>query len=159
MRCSELLGLKWGDINYKNKTIHISRATTAVNRKPVTAPPKSKSSIRTLPVSSELIEMLKSQKGPKDDFIVLTANKKVLDDSQFTRTRYKTFFIDLQAAHPEIEKLSPHELRHTCGTLLYAKTKDIYAVSKYLGHANIGITTKYYMHEDVEVLRTNLGVE
>lgn len=56
-----------------------------------------------------------------------------------------------------IPSLSPHELRHTCGTLLYARTKNIYAVSKFLGHANINITAKIYVHNDVDTLRESLG--
>ena len=43
----------------------------------------------------------------------------------------------------------PLELRHTCGPLLYARTKNIYAASKFLGHANINLTAKIYVHSDV----------
>jgi integrase len=51
---------------------------------------------------------------------------------------------------PKDKWLTPHELRHTCGTLLYQETKDIYHVSRFLGHSDIGITTKIYVHSIIQ---------
>ena len=39
--------------------------------------------------------------------------------------------------------ISPHKLRHTCGTNLYAATKDIYLVSQVLGHKSPATSRKY----------------
>ncbi len=39
-----------------------------------------------------------------------------------------------------------HQLRHTYATLLFAAGKDLYYVSRQLGHANILITAKVYVH-------------
>ena len=57
-----------------------------------------------------------------------------------------------------IPRYSPHCLRHTCGTLLYEKTKDIYAVSKFMGHSNITTTAKIYVHDSAEMLRKSLNI-
>lgn len=155
IRCSELVGLQWGDFDCIRKTISIKRATTAVNHKPYTAAPKSKSSIRTLPIGTKLSKLIQSEKQSPFSYVV---ERAPITPSNFTKHIYNKFFNDLREAHPDIERLTPHELRHTCGTLLYNKTHDIFAVSKFLGHSNVGITAKLYVHEDVEVLRDSLKI-
>jgi Site-specific recombinase XerD len=160
LRCSELLGLKWTDFDLNNKTVTIERATTTVDSRACTDVPKSQTSIRTLPISTEMYNAVVAHQPFTDEFIV-SSTKTIgnpLTPTAFSKNRYATFFSDLQAEYPRIEKLRPHELRHTCGTLLYNKTKNIFAVSKYLGHADINITTKLYVHEDIEVMRQHLGI-
>lgn len=41
-------------------------------------------------------------------------------------------------------------LRQTRGTLMYEATKDIVAVSRFLRHKNVGITTRFYVHTKAE---------
>ena len=156
LRCSELCGLKWGDIDTNAKTVSIKRACTESKGMAVVASPKNKSSERTLPLSTALAERLEAVRGDAEEFI-LTSRKgkgKPITPCKFSAHKYKTFFTD----YGETDYLTPHELRHTCGTLLYEKTKDIYAVSKYLGHANINITSKLYVHDSPDLLRDSLGI-
>lgn len=40
-------------------------------------------------------------------------------------------------------KVFPHSLRHSCATYAYAASKDIVAVQKMLGHADIATTMIY----------------
>lgn len=49
-----------------------------------------------------------------------------------------------------------HELRHTCGTNLYRKTKDLLLVQRQMRHANIETTVIYTHPSDEDVRR---GVE
>lgn len=44
--------------------------------------------------------------------------------------------------------ITPHMLRHLCGTRLYNKTKDIVLVQKQLRHTSIEVAAKYYVHVD-----------
>jgi integrase len=158
LRCSELCGLKWSDLDFDKKTISINRACTELNGKRIIDKPKNKASKRTLPISSELCEkLIKHCQNNSDDFILMSTRRKTglpLSPCKFTTNRYKKFFIDMG-----IEKiLTPHECRHTCGTLLYENTHDIYAVSKFLGHTSIQITAKLYVHENPEMLRKALKI-
>lgn len=155
LRCSELLALKWGDFNLDNKTVHIQRACVEINHTAVISDPKSKTSVRTLPITDNLCKLIESQKRDPDEFVVTP----IIYASNFTKNKYNTFFKDYLNYNPAGRKLNPHMLRHTCGTLLYSKTKDIYAVSRFLGHANVNITTKYYVTPDVEVLRNKLEIK
>ena len=53
----------------------------------------------------------------------------------------------------DMEKYSPHKLRHTAATLMYKYGKvDIRSIQQILGHENIS-TTQIYTHLDDETLR------
>ncbi len=157
LRTSEMLALKWEDFDFKARTVNIERACVEIDNKPAIGAPKSEASIRTLPLSKEFCDFLyfygKSCKG----YITLSKNGNLMDNANFTKSRYNRFFRELEE-DTGMYRLSPHELRHTCGTLLYEHTKDIYAVSKFLGHSSVVITTKYYIHPTVEMLRNKLNI-
>ncbi|MBM4356061.1 MAG: integrase [Deltaproteobacteria bacterium] len=51
--------------------------------------------------------------------------------------------------------LSPHSLRHTFGTRLYARSKDLLLVAKALGHRCVE-TSRIYVHEDTAALEDAL---
>jgi integrase len=50
------------------------------------------------------------------------------------------------AAYDPLPKISPHDLRHTAGTMMLRGRMPVEAVSKILGHANISITYDVYRH-------------
>lgn len=60
------------------------------------------------------------------------------------------------------EDIHPHTLRHSFASLLVKKRVDIRAVSRYLGHSSITITSDFYLHnelapEDVEKVFEEVG--
>ncbi|MCL2360646.1 MAG: tyrosine-type recombinase/integrase [Defluviitaleaceae bacterium] len=48
----------------------------------------------------------------------------------------------------KLKNISPHKLRSTFGTQLYAETSDIYLVANVLGHADVNTTRKHYAKMD-----------
>lgn len=163
LRVSELLGLQWEDFDLNNKTMIVQRAVTDDNGKTIISDIlKSDTSYRILPISDSLVETILSRRNNDSGFIHKSTKSpyKVLNNKAFTNKRYATFFKDYKnyIADPEFVVLTPHELRHTCGTVLYERTHDIYAVSKFLGHSSIDITSKYYVHSNVEQLRNSLDI-
>ena len=48
----------------------------------------------------------------------------------------------------KLKNISPHKLRSTFGTQLYAETGDIYLVANVLGHADVNTTRKHYAKMD-----------
>ena len=85
----------------------------------------------------------------------LTERKKLLNGSSCNalfisnrRTRMTTTSIEnviskYTSACIEGKHITPHKLRATCGTNTYQQTKDIYLVSKVLGHKNTMPTKRY----------------
>lgn len=47
----------------------------------------------------------------------------------------------------------PYALRHTCATRLYARTRDLMLVSKWLGHTNIQMTMRYAKLDPDDLVR------
>lgn len=47
-----------------------------------------------------------------------------------------------------LKKISPHKLRSTYGTQLYAETEDIYLVAAVLGHKDVNTTKTHYANMD-----------
>lgn len=156
IRRSELLGLRWEDIDLKNKVIHINQAITpggSRGAEPVVDVPKSRTSIRAIPISSELANALKEHadsgyvvKGTKYDYMTPSGYAK----------NFRTN-LNIIADQLNIEKLTPHELRHTFGTFLRKRGSDIYTIQKAMGHSSIEISAKTYVKNDIEVLRHDMG--
>ena len=62
-------------------------------------------------------------------------------------------------AHPEIKRLTPHELRHTRATLSANDDDvDLFQLAKLLGHSDLNMLIKRYAHTDVEAMRKALKI-
>ncbi|MBO5313166.1 MAG: site-specific integrase [Clostridia bacterium] len=155
LRCSELCGLRWTDINFEEGTMHIKQALTADGSKIYIDKPKSINSTRKLKIPPALLDELKNH--PKEDEYIAVINGHHITPNSFGDIYIKAFYNALKI--PKEQRLSPHMLRHTCGTLLYRETKDIYFVSRFLGHSDIGITTKTYVHSEMQDEEIHLNLE
>lgn len=149
LRVSELCGLRWEDIDFNNGTMSIKRACTDVNGRAVIGEPKSATSVRTIPIPHDLLEELKNER--KKGYVVISASNKLVTPRTFTKKRYDVFFEEFG-----IKRLSPKQMRHTVGTLLYERCHDIYAVKSFLGHSSITVTSNIYVHSNPNDLRNQL---
>lgn len=141
LRGSELCALTWSKIDLENGIMHINEGKVNVNGVTYIGKPKSANSTRKLPIPNDLLERLKNEPKTTSNFLIDATSKTL---SEKLRVLYNKIGIDKD------KQLSAHELRHTCGTLLYNETKDIYLVSRFLGHSDIGITTKIYVHSNLQ---------
>lgn len=62
----------------------------------------------------------------------------------------------LTKAYPEMPQLTAHELRHTHGTYLRRHGVDIYSIAKVLGHKDVEVTARIYVHNELHQLRKAL---
>lgn len=82
----------------------------------------------------------------KNDFLLVSSHGK----SYSTRALQYAFKVSLtEAGLPKYYSI--HSLRHSYGTYLYQRTKDLRLVQKQLGHSSIATTTIY---ADVTVEQT-----
>ena len=153
IRRSELLGLKWSDIDFSQKTIHIQRSVVQTKGEIVIGDPKTKTSNRYIPFSDDLLDTL-FRMNRCGDYVVGT--NKPQSPSTFAKHFSKAMHEISQATGAPI--LTPHELRHTYGTLLRDSGADIYTIQKVMGHSDISVTAGIYVHNDIEVLRRNLNL-
>lgn len=148
LRCSELCGLRWKDIDFANGFLSVNQALTRESGISYIDATKSKKSTRRIPIPGDLLERLsKAREESTDEYLAMINNHHMTPD-HFNALQLEAFYNSLNV--PMDKRLTAHELRHTCGTLLYEDTKDVYYVSKFLGHSDIGITTKTYIHSDLQ---------
>lgn len=156
VRRSELLGLKWCDVDFENKSIHINRAVTQVKGKVIIDKPKTKTSVRTIPVSDDFLLYLEKIKKDSDIFVISGEINPVC-----ISTYAKSFknFMQEMSSETNLPVLSPHEIRHTYGTTLREKGIDIYTIQKVMGHSDISVTADIYVHNDLDVLRREMQLD
>ena len=154
VRRGELLGLKWSDVDYGGKTISVKRSVTPDTTEPEDGDVKSNSSYRVVPVSDEFLDFLKTLPC-KTEYVIPGKTKYGYLSIDAFEQRYKRF-MQTASENLEIPYLVPHELRHTFGTVLREKGVDIYTISHVMGHSNVAVTDKIYVHNDINVLRRDM---
>jgi site-specific recombinase XerD len=113
---------------------------------------------RTLWIGEELLEELQGwmdrrQEKVGDSEYLLPTSKGTQVATSHLRRSVKRYARD--ADIEEVERVSPHTLRHTFATRLYRETGKIRLVQKALGHSDLS-TTMIYTHVVDEELETAL---
>lgn len=145
MRLGELQGLQWRDINFNFKTISVRRAWSDVEDD--FKETKNKSSIRTIRVNDDILNYFRSLKQSVDP----ESSKQQVFLNQYgtvptSNAVNKTLRESLKKINIEKRGFHFHSLRHTHVAYLLANQIDLYAISKRLGHSDIGTTSRVYSY-------------
>lgn len=153
MRIGEICALTWEDIDTDNGIINIRRTIQRIyiieegTRKTelILDTPKTKNSIRDIPMSRDLLKLLKPiKKIVNNSFFVLTNDAKPTEPRTY-RSYYKNFMQELG-----MPDLKFHGLRHSFATRCIESKCDYKTVSVLLGHSNISTTLNLYVHPNLE---------
>lgn len=153
MRIGEICALTWEDIDTDNGVIHIRKTIQRIyviedgtrRTELLMDTPKTKNSIREIPMSKDLLRMLKPiKKIVNSSFFVLTNDEKPTEP----RT-YRSFYKNL-LKHLDIPEIKFHGLRHSFATRCIESNCDYKTVSVLLGHSNISTTLNLYVHPNME---------
>lgn len=153
LRIGEICALKWSDINVTDGTITVSRTIERIyimegekkHTELVINSPKTKNSCREIPMSKELLTIIKPlKKVINDDFYVLTNDERPTEPRTY-RNYYNKLMTKLG-----IPKLKYHGLRHSFATRCIEAGCDYKTVSVLLGHSNISTTLNLYVHPNME---------
>ena len=152
LRTGELIGLRWSDIDFDNRTMKIER--TMEYRYKVgewrVGPPKSKSGYRTIPLTDEAIRILKDQRAKNRSLklIPIEWTDTVFLCRKGTPVKNSTYDTGLfkYCDRVGIPRFSMHVLRHTFATRCIEGGMKPKTLQKILGHSNIGITMNLYVH-------------
>lgn len=153
MRIGEICALTWEDVDTDNGVIKIRRTIQRIytidegGRKTelILDTPKTTNSIREIPMSKDLLKMLKPIKRiVNSTFFVLTNDAKPTEPRTY-RTYYKNLMKELG-----LPQLKFHGLRHSFATRCIESKCDYKTVSVLLGHSNISTTLNLYVHPNLE---------
>lgn len=153
LRIGEVCALTWNDIDaeqgviYVNKTIQRIYLVGEIEKRTevIIDTPKSKNSIREIPMTKELLRMVKPlKKVVNSSFFVLT-NSAAPTEPRTYRNNYKRLMKQL-----DIPALKFHGLRHSFATRCIESNCDYKTVSVLLGHSNISTTLNLYVHPNME---------
>jgi integrase len=138
LRMGEIRGLRWRDVDFAKRLIHVRRAFTQGNEDT----PKS-GRARAVPMIDQTARALdelsrRDRDIGDDDLVFVSPAGEYLEDSALRRR----FYGALEAA--KIKHLRFHDLRHSFGTLA-VQVFPLSDVKAYMGHADIA-TTMIYVH-------------
>ena len=152
MRQGELLGLRWADIDFDNKSIHVQQSL-ARDGKTINHTLKSKKSIRSVAISTETVARLKEQRKlivmemvkegedyQKNDLVICSSKGTPASTRSIMKVWNK--FIE----RLELPRITFHDLRHTHASLLLQQGVHPKIVSERLGHSSVVITLDTYSH-------------
>lgn len=157
LRIGEICALSWDDINLQDAILHV-RHTIARVKNPDTHTssmliidtPKTKASVRDIPISSLLIPILEEAKRKSHSPYVIS------DSSSFISPRTYEYRFHKILEKCGIEQINYHALRHTFATRCIEAGVDAKSLSEILGHSNVSITLNTYVHSSIEMKRIQL---
>jgi integrase len=140
-RQGELLGLKWCDVDFDKKQIHISRTYNHGRF----FSPKTKQSRRSIDLAPIVVKELRIWKlaSPANEHDLVFPNDK---GKPMTCNGYVHRPFHAAREKAGLPKLRFHDLRHTYASLLIAQGENIKYIQTQLGHATPMMTLNVYSH-------------
>ena len=153
LRIGELNGLKWSDIDYVKKVVHVRRNRLYDPKLGYyEKEPKTKTSTRDIPIPEALIKDLQRY----ENWFRIADNKFdfKLDQYYLASTIYRkpvavstvANWLKYYQSEWDTKRVTCHGMRHTYCSLLLLKNVPIQTVSKYMGHSDSTVTLKVYSH-------------
>ena len=153
IRIGEICALKWEDIDIENGLIKVSKTLQRIylvdeaikTTKLIIDKPKTKNSFREIPLSSDLVRIVKPiMKVVNKDYYILTNEEKPTEPRTY-QNYYKNLMKKLN-----IPLIKFHGLRHSFATRCIESNCDYKTISVLLGHSNITTTLNLYVHPNFE---------
>lgn len=143
MRRSELLGLKWGDIDLDKATVSISRGLVAIGYELTESRGKTANSRRSIDLDPTTVDILTAWKtwttverrvsGVESDRVFITPDGGPVHPHSVSQA------FERVARNAGLPVIRFHDLRHTHATLLIKEGVPVKVASERLGHASADV--------------------
>ena len=152
MRREEICGLKWECIDYQRQLLFIREARTAFGATIVQKETKTRSSVRTLFLSEDMLRLLQAEQERQkelyrsgqlqtpSEFVVL--DHKGLPYSPNALSLAFTRFVKRNG----LPRVTLHGLRHSFATVASFQGVPLFDIGKALGHSTPATTGRIYTH-------------
>lgn len=143
MRRGEIIGLKWRDLNMQTGELHISRQVVKTGNTSSVSTPKTKSSIRTILLPPDMMEILAElKKHTHGEWMFPSPVNE--GQPRNPSSVYHRFQLILERSH--CKRVRFHDLRHTFATMALENGMDIKTLSAMIGHISSETTLNIYSH-------------
>ncbi len=157
IRIGEICALKWESIDLEERKIHIFHTVERIynqkcrSSKVIINTPKTENSLRSIPMSDKIFRVLKViSTNFKQDIFFLSGTNKFIEPRN-----YQSYFKDI-LKKLDLKPYKFHSLRHTFATNCINVGMDVKSLSEILGHSNINLTLKIYVHSSDKIKRKYL---
>lgn len=155
LRRSEVLGLKWHNVDFESKSITIAETLQQGTHGDYTDTPKTDSSYRTLPMTNEVYNSLKTAKNLQNERQKLMGNYYVQSDYVCTwqdgnviSPNYLTRTFKSVISKSNLPQIRLHDLRHSAASNLLDMGFSVVQVADWLGHSSSATTLNFYAHAE-----------
>lgn len=140
LRVSELIGLRWEDVDWRNQSIHIEETIVAKEAKG----PKTEAGVRDvllLPPAMDALEQQKQYTFTRNGRVFHNpqTNKPWETSQQIRRTQWMHIL-----KRAGIRYRNTYQTRHTYASMMLSQGENIMWVSKQLGHVDVEMVIKTY---------------
>lgn len=144
LRRGEVLGLQWRDIDLTARTLTVRRQLRATDDGLQIVDTKTAGAVRRIPLTPLAVDALRRHRDaypglPNAQVFTSTTGTPVHPDNW----RHLVYKVTTGAIG---EAWSPHELRHSCASIMLAAGAPLKVVSETLGHSSIRVTADVYGH-------------
>ena len=153
LRIGEICALKWNNIDLEKREIRIRNTLQRIydedlkQTKVVIDKPKTRTSIRNIPISNKLYNILiEIEKDHHEDDFFLTGSSELHIEPRI----YRDYFKKILRKSKIKNHYKFHILRHTFATNCIEVGMDTKSLSEILGHATIEMTLNKYVHSSFE---------
>ena len=161
LRRSELIGLKWQNIDMNNDVLTISHTVVQMGSSThKTDSTKTDSSYRALPIPEMMKNIFKEIRRRQIENKLLQPNDYIDEGYVFTHPNgrlimpnYVTKRFKTLLEKSELEVTHFHDLRHSSASYLLYLGFDMKSIQIWLGHGDIGTTMNIYAHLDMDAKR------
>lgn len=176
LRCGELAAIGVGDLDFNRKVINVNQTlgyyTENSKSKLYIHSPKTKCSIRTIPMTDMFAKAVESElktrseiptrlKGTEFEKCIFRSTRGYPITTNTLNAALKRLVDEINALGGEqIGYFSTHSLRHTFCTRMIEQNANIKIVQHIMGHSNISVTMQVYAHvqdDFVESARKEIG--
>lgn len=148
IRVSELTRLNLKDVNLRDRSIIVLRKGDKKDA-PLIAD-------WAMPYLENYLKIRKQRYQPDKSEQALFLTKYAGKAKRIATNTVECFVSKYSTAFPDGNRTTPHKLRHSLGTELYDKSKDVMVVATQLGHTGISATDQYIQQTEVEKQRIQL---
>ncbi len=138
MRKGEILALTWGDIDFENNTIHVTKSVYHEGDRALIKEPKTKSGTRTVPLLAPLKEKLLQIENRSSSLYIFSDT----GEAPLSNRRFLTLTKHFKEATGTTA--TAHQLRHSFATFAFECGIPAKSIQEILGHSQVSTTLDIY---------------